>query len=607
MSNETNGIKRTGNKELDQKIEEWLKWDQNCKTKEEIKSYLLNDEIEKLSTLLLNRLTFGTAGIRGRMGAGNYAVNDLVLIQTSQGLAKYLEQIDDSVQQKGVVIGFDGRHNSLRFAQLSANAFLAQGIKVYLFSTLVPTPFVPFAVKNLSAIAGVMVTASHNPKDDNGYKVYFSNGAQITSPHDRNIQNLIMQNLEPWDSVWTNDPRSDSKCSDPLDMISEKYFSVIKSRIFDEKAIKESQLRVTYTSLHGVGHKYITEALKVCEFNHYFPVESQMKPDPDFPTVVFPNPEEGKGVLDESFKTAKAKNCSIIIANDPDSDRCAVAELQPKDSKWRLFTGNEIGALLGWWLWFRHKSQEGSAPASDVYMISSTVSSKILQSIAKYEGFNWIETLTGFKWMGNKSDQLIKNGKTVLFAYEEAIGFMVGSNILDKDGITAATEILQLTVYLNQHKNCNLSQHLDYIYRTYGYHYIISSYYICYDQKIIKQIFDRLSNFNGSNTYPSKIGSFQIERVRDLCRGFDSSTPDNKPELPSSSSSFMLTFYFSNGVVLTIRTSGTEPKIKYYAEAIASPKNTDWSQIESELRDLVNKMITICLEPEKNGLQPKQD
>jgi phosphoglucomutase/phosphopentomutase len=203
---------------------------------------------------------------------------------------------------------------------------------------------------------------------------------------------------------------------------------------------------------------------------------------------------------DESIKTANATNSTIIIANDPDADRCAVAELQPKDSKWRMFSGNEIGALLGWWQWFRHKSLPNSAPASDVYMISSTVSSKILQSMAKIEGFNWIETLTGFKWMGNKADQLIKNGKTVLFAYEEAIGFMVGSTVLDKDGISAATDILQLAVFLEQNKKSNLSQHLDFIYKTYGYHYNLCSYYICYEQNTIKRIFERLSNFNGPNT-----------------------------------------------------------------------------------------------------------
>jgi phosphoglucomutase/phosphopentomutase len=157
-----------------------------------------------------------------------------------------------------------------------------------------------------------MVTASHNPKDDNGYKVYFSNGAQITSPHDINIQNQIMENLEPWNNVWNNNPRDNPKCTDPLDLISQKYFFVIKSRIFDRHAIKASQLRVTYTSLHGVGHRYMTEALKTCELSNYFPVESQMKPDPEFPTVVFPNPEEGKGVLVRKLSDLRLKKFKKI-------------------------------------------------------------------------------------------------------------------------------------------------------------------------------------------------------------------------------------------------------------------------------------------------------
>ena len=270
---------------------------QNPKTSEQIKSLVANNEKEKLSKLLLKRLEFGTAGLRGRMGPGYASMNDLVIIQTSQGLAKYLLEIDQTVKDRGVVIGFDSRHNSYRFAQLSANAFLLQGIKVHLFSAICPTPFVAFAIKQLSATAGVMVTASHNPKEDNGFKVYFSNGAQITSPHDKNIQQRILQNLKPWDNVWVNDPRTDNKCVDPLDLISKKYFSIMESKIYDKNAIKESNLRATYTAIHGVGHSYLTEGFKVCGFKHYFPVESQMKPNPDFPTVTFPNPEEGKGVL----------------------------------------------------------------------------------------------------------------------------------------------------------------------------------------------------------------------------------------------------------------------------------------------------------------------
>ncbi|XP_054156460.1 phosphopentomutase-like [Oppia nitens] len=599
------------NEELKIKIDEWLNWDQNTETLNEIRGLVDGKQTDKLSKLLLNRLDFGTAGLRGRMGAGYAAMNDLVVIQTSQGLAKYLLELDEiAAKNGGVVIGYDGRHNSERFARLSANTFLTAGIKVHLFSTLVPTPFVAYAIRLLSAAAGLMVTASHNPKQDNGYKVYFSNGAQITSPHDKNIQKHILINLEPWTGVWVNDPRHDNKCMDPLDIVWKNYFTTLESHVYDKKAIQESNLRIVYTPIHGVGHRYLTEAFRVCGLKNYFPVESQMKPDPEFSTVVFPNPEEGKGVLDESFKTAATTKSTLIIANDPDSDRCAVAEYQSRESKWRIFTGNELGALFGWWQWFKHSSRkDASKPVTkDVYMISSTVSSKILESMAKVDGFNWLETLTGFKWMANKGHELEKLGKTVLFAYEEAIGFMVGTTVLDKDGISAAADILGLAVYLDGHRQCNLADHLTTIYNTYGYHYSLNSYYICYDQKVIKQIFDRLATFDGTpGTYPKRIGGYDVVRVRDLNRGYDSATTDKKPILPTSSSSYMLTFYFSNGFVLTIRTSGTEPKIKYYSEAIAPPENKNWTQIETDLHDLVKQTIAICLEPEKNDIQPKSD
>ncbi|RWS09628.1 phosphoglucomutase-2-like protein [Dinothrombium tinctorium] len=576
----------------------------NPTTNAAIKNLVINKEYKSLEKHLLNRLTFGTAGIRGKMGPGYCAMNDLVIIQTSQGLAQYLLSYDPECKQNGVVIGYDGRHNSERFAQRAAVAFLQKNIRVYLFSRMVPTPFVAFGVKLLGATAGIVITASHNPKDDNGYKVYFSNGAQIKSPHDENIQKCIEENLTPWDDAWNT--QLIANCSDPFEQVFNSYYEDLKLRIFDKSLISNSDLRITHTSLHGVGHTFVTEAFKVLNFKHIFPVEEQKEPHPDFPTVTFPNPEEGKGVLDLSIKTANLTNSSLIVANDPDVDRLAVAERQ-EDGNFRIFTGNEVGALLGWWLWFTFQSKNPDKPASDCYMIASAVSSKILAAIARKEGFNFIETLTGFKWMGNKSDELIKNGKIVLFAYEEAIGYMCGSKVLDKDGITAAVEISQLAAYLKATKNATLAEHLLEIYKMYGYHYTIASYFLCYDPNTTKSIFDRLSNYEGPNSYPKAVENYKITRVRDLTRGFDSGTADHKPELPSSSSSFMLTFYFENGVTLTIRASGTEPKIKYYSEMIASPEENDWSQIENTLRDMIEVVIKEFLQPEQNGLLSKSD
>lgn len=235
------------------------------------------------------------------MEPGFNGLNDLVIIQTSQGLAKYLVELKASGKQS-VVIGYDGRYNSLRFAKISARAFMQSGYKVYLFSRVVPTPFVPFSVRLFSAAAGVMVTASHNPKDYNGYKVYLDNGAQILSPHDSNIQSHILQNLVPWgDYMWQADSlvygKSASDLVDPLEEVMEKYMSQLVDNATQTDLVSSTDLRVVYTALHGVGHEYLTEAFKRLGFKHYFPVLTQSVPNPEFPTVVFPNPEEGQGVL----------------------------------------------------------------------------------------------------------------------------------------------------------------------------------------------------------------------------------------------------------------------------------------------------------------------
>lgn len=519
---------------------------QNEKTRREIISLVINKKIDVLKKLLLKRETFGTAGIRGVMRAGFSGMNDLVIIQTSQGLCEYLMQHygSEETERRGIIIGYDGRFNSRRFAELTATAFLQKNIRVYLFEKIVPTPFIPFGILEVNAVAGVMITASHNPKDDNGYKVYFDNGSQIISPHDKNIQALIESNLNPWSQSWSKSLLNQTV--DPMEHVFESYFDKIKARIIDDEIIRSTNLKFTYTSLHGVGHEYLTHAFEVCGFPLKFAVEEQKYPDPLFPTVVFPNPEEGKGVLDLSIKTANANGSTVILANDPDADRCAVAikiinsgdddmdsdglhhdnHDDDDGNSWKILTGNEVGALLGWWMWFKHtlKSDKSYKP-SDCYMLSSAVSSKILESMAKKEGFNFIETLTGFKWMGNMShDLMAKSNKRVIFAFEEAIGYMCGTDVLDKDGISAAIEVAQLASYVNSEFGYTLLDQLNHIYHLYGYHTSLNSYYLCYDQSIISKIFHRLSNYDGPESYPKNIGPYTIRRVRDLNRPFDSET-----------------------------------------------------------------------------------
>ncbi|KAK9508228.1 hypothetical protein O3M35_007934 [Rhynocoris fuscipes] len=515
-------IEHLSNAELSAKISEWLQWNQNEKMRIEVEQLLKDNKQAELERIFLQRIEFGTAGLRGRMGPGYFQMNDLVIIQTAQGLLKYLLTQPVDLLNKGVVLGYDGRHNSKRFAELTAGIFLRAGSPVMLCSNVIPTPFVPFAVTKYKAAAGVMVTASHNPKDDNGYKVYWNNGAQ-----------------------------------------------------------------------------------------ELIPVKEQIEPDADFPTVKFPNPEEGKSALDLSIRTADINNSVIILANDPDADRLAVAE---KIHSWRVFTGNEIGALLGWWMIYTYKQRNPNADLSNAYMLSSTVSSKILKTMASAEGISFEETLTGFKWMGNRACQLHTEGKQVLFAFEEAIGFMCGTAVLDKDGISAAVTVAELAAFLYNNGKTLTSQ-LDSIYTKYGHHICDNSYFICDDPQLTKTIFNRLRNFNehsngmSLDSYPKWIlnGKYKVISVRDLTNGFDSTKADNKATLPISKTSQMITFTFDNGFVVTLRTSGTEPKLKYYSELCANPEIQDTEVLQKTLREMVKGVIDEFIEPEKNGLKCRSD
>lgn len=452
-----------------------------------------------------------------------------------------------------------------------------------------------------------MVTASHNPKQDNGYKVYWENGAQIISPHDKGISQAIEENQEPWPQAW-DDKLIDSSplLHDPYAMVNKEYFKDIQKQCFYRNINKETNLKFVHTSVHGVGHKFVQLAFKAFDLSPPFAVPEQKDPDPDFPTVKYPNPEEGKGVLTLSFALAEKDGARIILANDPDADRLAVAEKQ-ESGEWKVFSGNELGALLGWWIFTCWKNNSRDTRAiKDVYMLSSTVSSKILRAIALKEGFHFEETLTGFKWMGNRAKQLMDQGKAVLFAFEEAIGYMCCPAVLDKDGVSAAVITAEMASFLAT-RNLSLSQQLKAVYDEYGFHITKASYFICHDPEVIQQLFDNLRNFDGKNTYPKSCGRFKVSGIRDLTTGYDSSQPDQKAILPTSKSSQMITFTFANGGVATMRTSGTEPKIKYYSELCAPPGNSDVEQLKKELDELVNALEKHFFQPEKNKLQRKTE
>ncbi|XP_031416136.1 phosphoglucomutase-2 [Clupea harengus] len=609
-----NDLPTTGDINLDHAVKQWLQFDKNPKTSSAVRGLLKEGAVLELQTCFGVRMEFGTAGLRAPMGPGVSRMNDLTIIQTTQGFCSYLESSVPDLKEKGVVIGFDARAhppsggNSKRFATLAATVFINRGVPVYLFSDITPTPFVPFAISHLGLCAGIMVTASHNPKQDNGYKVYWSNGAQIIPPHDKGISMAIETSLEPWPKAWdTEEAMKSPLLKDPYQDIHSEYFSAIQKHCFHREINQKSEVKIVHTSVHGVGHTFVQAAFKAFDLKPPFAVQEQKDPDPEFPTVKYPNPEEGEGVLTLSFALADKEGATVVLANDPDADRLAVAEKQTS-GKWRVFSGNELGALLGWWVfrcWKKQqKAEQVKENVKDVYMLASTVSSKILRAIAIKEGFHFEETLTGFKWMGNRAKELLEQGKTVLFAFEEAIGYMCSSAVLDKDGVSAAAIAGEFTSYLAA-QNITLSQQLKAIYEEYGYHITKNSYFICHDQDTIRKLFERLRNFSGPNSYPKECGGISVSAVRDLTTGFDSNQPNNIAVLPTSKSSQMITFTFANGGVATMRTSGTEPKIKYYTELCAAPGNSDVIELKAELDRLVDAIVDNLFQPKKNNLIPQ--
>lgn len=437
------------------------------------------------------------------MRAGYNGMNELVVIQTAQGLLKCVQKSYplDEGHKRSIVIGYDGRYQSKRFAELTAAVFLEADIAVYLYGKTVATPMVPFAVLEKGCLAGVMVTASHNPKEDNGYKVYWTNGAQIIPPIDKNIQASILESLEPLASSWNpiDEYKGSKILQDPFVEMEKLYFAKLLKNIpnaFLERSNKISDLRFVYSAMHGVGYPFVELGFKLANLKPLIVVKEQRDPDPDFPTVKYPNPEEGKSSLELSTKLANESDCLIILANDPDADRLACAEKIPGVG-WKVYSGNELGTLLGWWSVQCYKELYPGKSLKDCFCLASTVSSKMLKSMARIDGFNFEETLTGFKWMGNRSVELMAEGKEILFAFEEAIGFMFSPTVLDKDGVSAAVHLATMACHLKETSKQSLFDKLQELYRDYGFHCTITSYFLCYDPELIVKIFERIRNFNG--------------------------------------------------------------------------------------------------------------
>ena len=532
-------------------VEKWIAEDPDPHTRAQLQEMLdANDEVS-LQSCFSGFLEFGTAGLRGPLGPGPSRMNRAVVTKTAAGLASYMKRHG----LKSVVIGRDARYGSEDFTRDTAEIMQGAGFEVFVLPRPLPTPVLAFAVRNLKCDVGIMVTASHNPPQDNGYKVYLGGivdgvryeGSQIISPADSEISADIA-------AVPALDSLERSQGWKVLDESHVDAYVSATSRL----ATKPGNLKIVYTAMHGVGTETLRKVFKSAGFPEPILVTEQAQPDPDFPTVKFPNPEE-PGAIDLSLHKARAESADLVIANDPDADRCAAA-IADRDGQWRMLRGDEVGALLGEYM-------ARKAPNKEVTLANSIVSSSILSKIAKHYGLPFKETLTGFKWLAK-----IPN---LWFGYEEALGYAVDSqSVNDKDGISAALVLVQLATDLKA-QGKTLVDLLDEIWERHGYH---GTKQISVRTTNLAQIDAILSRFRDAT--PTTIGRFALTSFDDLEKPTDGLPPTNGVRIR-----------LMDNIRIIVRPSGTEPKIKCYIEVISKDRASAeviLSELEKELHTFLS-------------------
>lgn len=485
------------------------------------------DAHAELASRFAGRLTFGTAGLRGELGAGPLRMNRVLVSQAAAGLARFLLARET---HPSVVIGYDGRRNSEVFARDTAELMAGAGVRAVLLPRLLPTPVLAFAVRYLEASAGVMVTASHNPAADNGYKVYLGgldHGSQIVPPADAEIQAAIAEVAR---GSITELPRSSTYEIAPEEVVDEYV------RRTAALAADPQPLRVVYTAMHGVGWETARRVFEAAGFPDVVSVAAQQEPDPAFPTVDFPNPEE-PGAMDLAFATAAEHGAELVIANDPDADRVAVG-VPDGHGGWHRLSGNEVGWLLGW----RAARQAVERGLDRGALACSLVSSPALGVVARTEGLDFVETLTGFKWISRAGD--------LIYGYEEALGYLVDPDkIRDKDGISAAVAVLALFSDLKA-SGRSFAEHRAEFAERYG---AFASGQISVRVSDLARIPELMARLRQDP--PREIGGIRVEQIDDFADGFGPFPPSD-----------ILRFHLAGGSRVIVRPSGTEPKLKCYLD-----------------------------------------
>lgn len=539
--------------------QQWLASDYFDKaTKDELEK-IQGDEKEIEDRFYMD-LEFGTAGLRGVIGAGTNRMNEYTVRRATQGLANYINKVNGA--DRGVAISYDSRHMSPEFADVAALCLAANGIKAYVFESLRPTPVLSYAVRKLHAIAGINITASHNPPEYNGYKVYWEDGAQITPPHDAGIMGEVK--ACPIDAARTMD-KEEAKAKGLYQVIGadidDPYIEELKSLVLHQDAIDAvgKDITIVYTPLHGTGNIPVRRVLKELGFTNVFVVPEQELPDGDFPTVSYPNPE-----AEEAFKLAlalgKEKNADLVLATDPDADRLGVY-VKDKDGEYHCLTGNMSGCLIGDYVIGQRKARDGKLPEDGAF-IKSIVTTNLADAIARDYGVELIEVLTGFKYIGGKVLEFEKTGKgTYLFGMEESYGCLTGTYARDKDAVVASMALCEAAAYYKT-KGWTLWDAMTDIYERLGYYKDAVSAITLKGKEGIEKIGSIMVELRENPL--ETIGDYKVLKVRDYQKDTytDCVTGSVTPTgLPKSN---VLYYELSDEAWICVRPSGTEPKIKFY-------------------------------------------
>lgn len=537
---------------IQQKVDSWLNGNYEQSVKDEIKK-LQSENPDELADAFYKNLEFGTGGLRGIMGVGTNRMNKYTIGMATQGYANYLNQSFGQGNVK-VVVGHDSRNNSRFFAETTANVFAANGIKVYLFEALRPTPELSFAIRHLGCQGGVVCTASHNPKEYNGYKAYWDDGAQMVSPHDNNTIKEVEKIASADDVKWTGGESNITLIGKDID---EAYIAMVKGlSVYPDVCKQQHDLKIVYTPIHGTGITLVPKVLAEFGFDNVTVVDEQSTPDGNFPTVIYPNPEE-RDAMNIGLTKAKAIDADILLGTDPDADRVGIG-IKDSNGDWVLMNGNQTAVLAFNYL-IEARKTKGIAQPNDM-VIKTIVTSYMIDNIAKQNGVSCYNVLTGFKWIASMIK--VKEGvENYVIGGEESFGLMIGDQIRDKDAVSAVALLCEMAAY-EKSKGRSLYDKLIDLYVQYG---LYKENLVSITKKGMngaKEIADMMTGYR--NNPPKTIDGVAVAQLLDyeLQIGKNLQTGESwKIDLPKSN---VLQFILNDGTQISARPSGTEPKIKFY-------------------------------------------